>query len=81
MTIGCCTCLGGNAGGYYKHQSAVEKVFQIPRWRFMPVVDPDMCRLLHIVATGNTYCLVKDGDECTAEQRERLFWGRWRGWG
>ena len=44
----------GNTGGPCKHQAAIIKVFQISSWNFLPVVDPEMRRLFHIVATGDT---------------------------
>ena len=54
MAIGCCTCPVGNTGGPCKHQAVVMKAFQISSWNFLPVVDPEIRRLFHIVATGNT---------------------------
>ena len=54
MAIGCCTCPVGNTGGPCKHQAVVMKVFKISSWNFLPVMDPEMRRLFHIVATGDT---------------------------
>ena len=52
MAIGCWTCPVGNTGGPCKHQAIDMKVFQISSWNFLLVVDSEMLRLFHIVATG-----------------------------